>query len=193
MININMYQNINKVDDYEIINNITSNNNQSKIQSSNSVPFQKPISNENQIQNAFQIHINDNNIQNKNANLQQKNTSYQVHNINISKMNQNPNNSINQFQIKQENINIKQSENQKRNNRNEIIYKNTESQDKDTGFTNEEIEKAKENGFILIGKTGVGKTSLLNVICGKNVGKVGYSTKSETKKSNFYCVKEKFD
>lgn len=55
----------------------------------------------------------------------------------------------------------------------------------------EEILKAKENGFILIGKTGVGKTTLLNLIYGDNIGKVGYSTESETKKSNYYCIKEK--
>ena len=53
--------------------------------------------------------------------------------------------------------------------------------DKEYNFRNEEIEKAKENGFILIGKTGVGKTSLLNVICGKDRGIVGYSSQSETK------------
>ena len=58
-------------------------------------------------------------------------------------------------------------------------------------LTEEEIMKCKENGFILIGKTGVGKTSLLNVIFGYEVGKVGHSTKSETTKSNYYCMKEK--
>ena len=84
--------------------------------------------------------------------------------------------------MKKENINIEQLENQKRNNKNEIVYKNTEGQDKNIRITNEEIEKTKENGFILIGKTGVGKTSSLNVFYGKNIGN---STKSETKKSNF--------
>ena len=58
-------------------------------------------------------------------------------------------------------------------------------------LTDEEKLKAKENGFILLGKTGVGKTSLLNVICANNVGKVGYSSQSETKTSNYYCIKEK--
>ena len=33
-------------------------------------------------------------------------------------------------------------------------------------LTDEEILKCKENGFILIGKTGIGKTSLLNIIFG---------------------------
>ena len=65
--------------------------------------------------------------------------------------------------------------------------------DKEYNFRNEEIEKAKENGFILIGKTGVGKTSLLNVICGKDRGIVGYSSQSETKKSSFFCVREKIN
>ena len=55
----------------------------------------------------------------------------------------------------------------------------------------EEILKAKENGFILIGKTGVGKTSLLNIIYGNNVGKVGYSTNSETVISTEYYIKKK--
>ena len=58
-------------------------------------------------------------------------------------------------------------------------------------MTKEEIEKAKDKGYILIGKTGVGKTSLLNILYGRNVGNVGYSSQSETKKSNYYCIKEK--
>ena len=57
-------------------------------------------------------------------------------------------------------------------------------------LTNEEILQCKENGFILIGKTGVGKTALLNILFGKDIGKVGHTTKSETKISNYYCIKE---
>ena len=60
-----------------------------------------------------------------------------------------------------------------------------------SNLNEEEILKAKENGFILIGKTGTGKTSLLNVLFGDDVGKVGYSSKSETKTTNYYCIKEK--
>ena len=60
-----------------------------------------------------------------------------------------------------------------------------------SNLNEEENLKAKENGFILIGKTGTGKTSLLNVLYGEDVGKVGYTTKSETKTTNYYCIKEK--
>jgi GTP-binding protein EngB required for normal cell division len=60
-----------------------------------------------------------------------------------------------------------------------------------SNLNEEEILKAKENGFILIGKTGTGKTSLLNVLFGDDVGKVGYSSKSETKITSYYCIKEK--
>ena len=62
-----------------------------------------------------------------------------------------------------------------------------------TSLTYEEIIKAKENGFILLGKTGVGKTSLLNIIYGKDIGKVGHTSLSETKNSKYYCIKEKVD
>ena len=39
-------------------------------------------------------------------------------------------------------------------------------------LNDEEKEKAKQNGFILVGKTGTGKTTILNVIFNKVVGKV---------------------
>jgi len=58
-------------------------------------------------------------------------------------------------------------------------------------LSEEEILKCKENYFILLGKTGVWKTSLLNIIFGEDVWKVGYSSISETKESKFYCIKEK--
>ena len=60
-------------------------------------------------------------------------------------------------------------------------------------LTEEEIIKAKENCFILLGKTGTGKTSLLNIIYGENIGKVGYETKSETKITSYYCIKEEIN
>jgi len=62
---------------------------------------------------------------------------------------------------------------------------------KEYNLKKDEILKCKENGFILIGKTGVGKTSLLNLLYGEDIGKVGHSSFSETKKSNYYCIKEK--
>ena len=60
-------------------------------------------------------------------------------------------------------------------------------------LTEEEMIKAKENCFILLGKTGTGKTTLLNLIYGDNIGKVGYETKSETKLSSYYCIKEEIN
>ena len=57
----------------------------------------------------------------------------------------------------------------------EKFIQNKISEINDNKLTKEGILKAKENGFILIGKTGVGKISLLNLIYGNNVGKVGYS------------------
>ena len=73
----------------------------------------------------------------------------------------------------------------------EKFNQNKISEINDNKLTKEEILKAKENGFILIGKTGVGKTSLLNLIYGNNIGKVGYSTNSETKISTEYYIKKK--
>ena len=70
---------------------------------------------------------------------------------------------------------------------------NSEEQNNHNLLTEEEIIKAKENSFILLGKTGVGKTSLLNIIYGKDIGKVGHTTLSETKDSKYYCIKEKID
>ena len=77
---------------------------------------------------------------------------------------------------------------------NNIINKNKNGKERviiNSDLTEEEILKAKENGFILIGKTGVGKTSLLNIIYKENIGKVGYSSHSETKVSKDYYIKEK--
>ena len=77
------------------------------------------------------------------------------------------------------------------NNIKEPLIDNNSSQN--YSLSEEEILKCKENSFILIGKTGVGKTALLNVIVGEEVGKVGYTSESETKESNYYCVKKKLE
>ena len=53
-------------------------------------------------------------------------------------------------------------------------------------LTDEEKEKAKDNGFILVGKTGAGKTTILNAIFNKIVGKAENTGKSVTKISSVY-------
>lgn len=52
-----------------------------------------------------------------------------------------------------------------------------------------EKEEAKNNGFILVGKTGNGKTTLLNAIFGKEVGKADNSAQSVTQESKVYYYK----
>ena len=94
-----------------------------------------------------------------------------------------------------ENTNLIQN-NQKPNQKpnQNIINENKNGKERvviNSNLTEEEILKAKENGFILIGKTGVGKTSLLNIMYKENIGKVGYSSHSETKVSKDYYIKEK--
>ncbi len=53
----------------------------------------------------------------------------------------------------------------------------------------QEKEQAKQNGFILVGKTGKGKTTLLNAIFNKVVGKAERSANSVTKESSVYYYK----
>ena len=89
------------------------------------------------------------------------------------------------FELIDKNENKNQITNEKQN---QIAHLNKYN---DKELSDEEILKCKENGFILIGKTGVGKTSLLNVIFGEEKGKVGYTSKSETSSSNYYCTKNK--
>lgn len=56
-------------------------------------------------------------------------------------------------------------------------------------FTNEEKEEAKQNGFILVGKTGAGKSTLLNAMYGKDIALVVKRLKSVTKTSKVYYYK----
>ena len=56
-------------------------------------------------------------------------------------------------------INIGNTEETSLNEKKDNIISNTNNLNE---LTDEEKLKAKENGFILLGKTGVGKTSLLN-------------------------------
>ena len=159
--------NINEKNQNGNINNIISNNND--ILSCNK-QFQISNQNQNQLQNE-KVKIDQNEIeQNKNNNI--------------------PSNDINDVQ---KDMNVKYNSDNiicSADNSNQNIIKNN-YEEKSTNLTEKEILESKENGFILLGKTGVGKTSLLNIIFGQNVGKVGYTSKSETNKSNYYCIKEK--
>ncbi len=58
-------------------------------------------------------------------------------------------------------------------------------------LTEEEKEEARQNGFILVGKTGTGKTTFLNMMFNKVVGKVAKSFISCTKESSVYFYKLK--
>ena len=52
-----------------------------------------------------------------------------------------------------------------------------------------EKEEAKQNGFVLLGKTGSGKSTLLNAICGKELAKVDRNLLSITQESSIYYYK----
>lgn len=56
-------------------------------------------------------------------------------------------------------------------------------------LTDEEKVEAKNNGFILVGKTGTGKTTLLNAMFDKVVGKVARTAASVTKETSIYYYK----
>ena len=88
----------------------------------------------------------------------------------------------------------------KKDDKDSLINENKQEENKnyeidinsfETNLNDEEILKAKDNGFVLIGKTGVGKTSLLNLLYGSDIGKVGYSSQSETTETKYYCLKGK--
>jgi GTP-binding protein EngB required for normal cell division len=85
--------------------------------------------------------------------------------------------------IEEEDININENSYNNQKLMNDISFQKNK-------LNMEEIKKAKENCFILVGKTGTGKTSLLNIIYGENIGKVGYESKSETSESTCYYIKE---
>ena len=122
--------------------------------------------------------------------------------VNINYIKNNSNNiNINEMNVEQENLkNTKSNIYELKNNQqnlNNIKFNNDEINNNEKNLNNilsqEEILKAKENSFILIGKTGVGKTSLLNVIYGKDIGIVGHTTLSQTKSSSCYYIKEKIE
>ena len=58
-------------------------------------------------------------------------------------------------------------------------------------FTQEELNEARQNGFILTGKTGTGKSTLLNVIFGQQVAEAKKSAFAVTKKTQVYYLRLK--
>ena len=56
-------------------------------------------------------------------------------------------------------------------------------------FTQEELNMARQNGFIITGKTGSGKSTLLNVLLDKEVAEVKKSPFTVTKKPQVYYLK----
>ena len=72
-------------------------------------------------------------------------------------------------------------------NKDYFIYKNMFKEN----FTKEELHLARENGFILVGKTGSGKSTLLNVIFDKEVAEVKRSAFAVTTEPQVYYLKLK--
>ncbi len=204
-----MYPNYNKINNKVNNANFSLANHNLYIQNQNNILLgNKNLGqNGNQVSNQYQLQIS--NPEHISYNQGQKTIINNFNNVDKELSNSN------NFIISSSNINLNENKNYQENSFNNIINKNKENQNfilnknesekqnlnenkkkeiiNKEEMTNEEIEKAKENGYILIGKTGVGKTSLLNILYGKKVGKVGYSTKSETNESNYYCIKEKLN
>ncbi len=58
-----------------------------------------------------------------------------------------------------------------------------------SNLTIKEKEQAKQNGFVLLGKTGAGKSTLLNAMSGKEAAKVDRNLESVTQDSSIYYYK----
>ena len=58
-------------------------------------------------------------------------------------------------------------------------------------FTQDELDKARQNGFILSGKTGTGKSTLLNVLFNKEVAEAKKCALAVTKESKVFYLKLK--
>lgn len=58
-------------------------------------------------------------------------------------------------------------------------------------FSPKELNEARENGFILTGKTGTGKSTLLNVVIGKEIAEAKKSALAVTKNTEVYYLKLK--
>ena len=56
-------------------------------------------------------------------------------------------------------------------------------------FSDTELNTARQNGFILTGKTGTGKSTLLNVILGKDIAVAKSQASAVTKESQVYYIK----
>ena len=87
----------------------------------------------------------------------------------------------------------KQITNNENDNDSELIkyfFKFEKIEEIDDGFNEEEKKQAKQNGFILIGAIDSGKTTLINVLFGKEVGIAKHDNDNvETKESRIYYYK----
>ena len=58
-------------------------------------------------------------------------------------------------------------------------------------FSNKELDKVKQCGFLVVGETGAGKSTLLNAVLGKDVAEIGHSSSSVTKNTEDYYLRLK--